>query len=152
MKILASNKKAYFNFDILESFESGIVLNGSEVKSVKEGRISLAGSYIKIKNSEMFLLNTKIPQYKFSAIRLTEAEESRERKLLMHKKQIANLDTKLKQSGTTLVPLEVFTNDKSLIKVTVSLVKGRKKFDKRAKLKEKDMKRGVENDRKRYRI
>jgi len=152
MKVLASNKKAYFNFDILESVEAGIILNGWEVKSAKAGRINLSGAYIKIKNDALFLINANIAAYKFSASPISENEQLRERKLLLHRKQILALNTSLKQSGTTLVPLEIVQNNRGLVKVVVALVRGRKKYDKRAKLKEQDLKIRIDSDRKRYNI
>src|SRR5579871_4665069 len=145
MKVLASNKKAYFNFDILESFEAGIVLVGWEVKSIKQGRISLEGAYLKIRKGELFLVNSRVARYKMG-VAVTEKEQNRERKLLMHRKQILGLEQKLKQSGTTMVPLEVGLKN-GLIKVTVALVKGRKRYDKRAKLKEREIERKINADR-----
>ncbi len=151
MKVLASNKKAYFNFDILDQVEAGILLEGWEVKSIKSGRISLDGAYVKEKNGEFYILQSNVPKYKFSTNGAV-MDEHRDRKLLMHKKQIVNLHSKSKQEGATIVPLEVIQNDKGLVKVTVALVKGRKSFDKRAKLKERDQKRRIEQDRKKYNI
>lgn len=151
MKVLASNKKAYFDFDVLESVVAGISLSGWEVKSVKAGRISLNGAYIKIHDSEFFLDGSVIPSLKYSPL-ATKAQESRQRKLLLTRKQIALMSAKAKQAGNTIVPLEVLENEKGLVKVNVALVKGRKKFDKRQNLKEKDIQKQINFERKKYNI
>jgi len=151
MKVLASNKKAYFDFDVLESIIAGISLYGWEVKSVKEGRISLNGAYIKTISNELFLDGAVITPLKYSPA-VSQNEESRQRKLLLTKKQISLLTASAKQPGNTMVPLEILENEKGLIKVNLALVKGRKKFDKRQKLKEKDIKKQINFERKKYNI
>lgn len=151
MKVLASNKKAYFDFDILENVVAGISLYGWEVKSIKANRISLNGAYIKVSSNELFLDGASITPLKFSPA-VSRNEESRQRKLLMTKKQIALLNASAKQPGNTIVPLEVIENEKGLIKVNVALVRGRKKFDKRQKLKEKDVQKQINFERKKYNI
>lgn len=151
MKVLASNKKAYFDFDILESVIAGISLYGWEVKSVKAGRISLNGAYIKIHLNEFFLDGAVVPSLKYSP-KVSKVEESRQRKLLLTKRQIALLTASAKAAGNTIVPLEVLENEKGLVKVNIALVKGRKKFDKRQKLKEKDVKKQIDFERKKYNI
>ncbi len=151
MKVLASNKKAYFDFDILENVVAGISLYGWEVKSIKANRISLNGAYIKVSSNELFLDGASITPLKFSPA-VSRNEESRQRKLLMTKKQIALLNASAKQPGNTIVPLEVVENEKGLIKVNVALVRGRKKFDKRQKLKEKDVQKQINFERKKYNI
>jgi SsrA-binding protein len=151
MKILTSNKKAYFNFDILDKLEAGIILEGWEVKSIKQGRMSLDSSYIKEEKGGFFLINSKVPKYKFSDASVNMVED-RQRKLLLNKREIISLNSQSKQEGATIVPLEIIQNDKGLIKVIVALVKGRKKFDKRNVLKEKDMKRRIDTERKKYNV
>jgi len=151
MKVLASNKKAYFDFDVLDTVTAGINLLGWEVKSVKAGKISLAGAYIKNINNEMFLEGANIPMWKFASSS-SKVDEKRRRKLLLTKRQIIVLAASAKQPGITIVPLEVIEDDRGLVKLNVALVKGRKKFDKRNVIKEKDIKRGIERDRKKYNI
>ncbi len=151
MKIIFSNKKAYFNFDVLEKVEAGIILLGWEVKSLKEGRIDVSSAYIREKDNELFLIGSRVPNWK-SAQQSNFKLEDRDRKLLIHKKELIKLVTSAKQAGITMVPLEGYTNDKGIIKITIALVKGKKKFDKRAKLKEKDLKRRIDLDRKKYNI
>jgi|SRR5690606_11727026 len=149
MRILANNKKAYFDFEILDKIEAGILLKGWEVKSVKAGWINLSGAYIKEKGGELFLTNTRIPKWK-TANYVSKDEESIDRKLLLKKNEIRNLKLKANQNRSTIVPLEVYENDKGLVKVLIGLAKGKKKYDKRQKLKEKDIKRRIEMDRKEY--
>lgn len=151
MKQIFSNKKAYFNFDVLDKVESGIILYGWEVKSLKNGRIDVSSAYIKEKNGELFLIGSKIPNWK-SAQNSNYKLEDRDRKLLAHKKEIVKLVTSAKQSGVTMVPLDGYINDSGIIKITVALVRGKKKFDKRAKIKERDLKRRIDSDRKKYNI
>jgi SsrA-binding protein len=149
MKSINNNKKAYFNFEILEKVEAGIVLEGWEVKSIKSGAINLASAYIKEKEGSLYLTNSRIPLWKSSFVKNTKLED-RDRKLLMHKKEAKNLANKAKIAGNTIVPLEVYINDSGLIKILIALVKGKKKFDKRAKLKNEDLKRRIELERKQH--
>lgn len=149
MEILSSNKKAYFDYDVLDKIEAGISLFGWEVKSIKNGSMSLAGSYIIFKNGEVFLTGSYVPSWKFSP-KVSKEIEQRERKLLLNKSEINNLENKAKQSGNSVVPLEVYKNNGGIIKVQIGLVKGKKKFDKRKKLKERDLKRRVDTERKEY--
>lgn len=151
MKILASNRKAYFNFDILDKFEAGIILYGWEVKSIKAGRISLNGAYIKFKNGEAFLSGATITRLKTAGPE-SLSENNPEKKLLLNKKELQKINSDSKAKGSTVVPLEIYQNDKGMIKVEIALVKGRKIFDKRQKLKELDQKRSIDADRKRYNI
>lgn len=151
MKVLASNKKAYFDFDILDNVIAGVSLFGWEVKSIKSGKISLNGAYIKIVNQELFLENATIPVLKY-AYNVPNKEENRKRRLLLTKRQIFTLIASAKQPGNTIVPLEVIENDSGLIKLNVALVKGRKKFDKREKIKQKDVEKRINIERKKYNI
>ena len=114
-------------------------------------RISLNGAYIKIQKGEFFLDGALITSFKYSP-QASKTEESRQRKLLLTKKQISLLSANAKQPGNTIVPLEVQENEKGLVKVNVGLVKGRKKFDKRQNLKEKDIKKQIDFERKKYNI
>lgn len=149
MKTLIDNKKAYFNFEVLDKYEAGIILEGWEVKSLKSGRGSISGSYIKIKSNEIFLIGATIAALSTSISKSAD-EEKRDRKILLHKNQIAKILLEIKKSGITAVPLEIYSNEKGIIKIVVGLVKGKKKFDKRNKLKEEDIKRRLDQDRKKY--
>ena len=148
MKILAGNKKAYFNFRILEKFEAGLVLIGQEVKSIKLGRINLAGSYVVIKENEAYLIGCRVPPYQPKNAPLDYNPE-RSRKLLLKKLEIKYLIGKSKQKGLTLVPLRVYTK-RGKIKLEFGIAKGKRKVDKRELIKKRDaereMKRAFKGD------
>ncbi len=150
MRIIARNKKARHNYEILEEYEAGIVLKGSEVKSVREGKVSIVESFARIEDGELWLENMYIAPYeKASAVFGHEAR--RKRKLLMHKKEIRRLAGKLAQKGLTLIPLEVYINDRGLVKVKLGLARGKKKYDKREAIKERDLRRKIAAELKNYR-
>jgi SsrA-binding protein len=136
MITIATNRKAKFNYEILERIETGISLLGSEVKSVREGRISLKESHAEIKGGEVFLVNCNISPYE-AASRFNH-EPKRERKLLLRRREIKRLTGKIKEKGLTLVPTKVYLNDKGKVKVEVSLAKGKKAYQKREAIRERD--------------
>lgn len=138
MKIYAKNKKAFFDYEILDTFEAGIQLKGTEVKSVKDSRISLKESFVKILGTEIFLVNAHVPEYEQG--NRNNHEPTRSRKLLMHRKQIDRLIGKIKEAGLTLVPLKVYQKER-LVKIEIALAKGKKSHDKRQSIKERDLKR-----------
>lgn len=142
MPTLAVNKKAKFDYEILETFEAGLVLRGCEVKSMRVGHISLRGSYVIIQDEEAYLLNAMISQYQ--AKNTPECyEPTRSRKLLLHKNQIKYLLGKSKMKGLTLVPIRVYTK-KSKIKLEFAIAKGKKKIDKRELIRKREDKRKME--------
>ena len=141
MRIFAENKKAYFDYQILEKFEAGIVLAGYEVKSIKSGRINLAGSYVIIKNEEAYLINASIPPYQPKNVP-PEYDPSRQRKLLLKKKEIKYLIGKTRQKGLTLVPLKMYTKKRE-VKLEFGVAKGKKKADKRELIKKREVKREI---------
>ncbi len=132
------NKKAYFDYTILEEIEAGISLVGTEIKSVRKGSVDLKDSFITIKNNEAFILNMYIAKYEEGNI--FNHDERRTRKLLLHKKEIKKLKEKVSTEGLTLIPLKLYFK-KNYVKVLVGLCKGKKLYDKRASLKERDLKR-----------
>lgn len=138
MKII--NKRAFYNYEILESLETGIYLNGAEVKSIKGGRMSLEGSFVKIIGSEVYLVNAEIYAYPYA--RPEGYEARRTRKLLLHKKEILSLKTKMKSEKLTIVPLECY-NSHGWVKMKIGLAKGKKEYEKREKIKRRDMDREV---------
>lgn len=146
-KTLYTNKKALFDYDVVKNFEAGIILEGWEVKSIRAGHVNLAGSFIKNINGELYLTNGKVTSYKFAKSPGVDSE-NRNRKLLLNKKEILEISNSLKQAGLTSVPLDLYTTDQGLIKLKIAIVKGRKKFDKRNKIKERDLKRRIDSDRK----
>ena len=145
MEIL--NRKARFNYFIIEEIECGIELFGSEVKSIRNGNCNIKDSYGVIRNNEVYLINMFIKNYKEASI--FNKEETRKRKLLLHKKEIIKLKEKIEKEGYTLVPLKVYFN-KNKVKVLLGLCKGKKTYDKREVLKEKEIKRKIERDIKSY--
>ena len=140
--IISSNKKAYFDFLLFDKFEAGICLLGTEIKSIRKHGANLKDSYVKIDdNLEMFLINCHISPYDFGNI--FNHEPRRDRKLLLNKKEILKIQNKIKQEKYTIVPTKMYFR-KSYLKVEIALAKGKKLFDKRASLKEKDQKRDME--------
>ena len=146
IKIIANNKKAYFDYFILEKFEAGIELFGTEVKSIRMGHCSVKESFIKIDKGQMYVLNMHINPYERGNI--FNKDPLRVRKLLMHKLEIRKLSSKLQEKGLTLVVLSVYLKS-GLVKVEVGLAKGKKNYDKRESLAKKDQKREIEHERKR---
>jgi len=141
MKIFSENRKARFNYSILETFEAGMVLTGREVKSIRGGRINLLGSYVVLRNKEAFLISADIPPYQPENA-LLNYNPKRERKLLLNKKEINQLIGKTKEKGLTLVPLKVYTKG-ALIKLQFGVAKGKKKKDKRESIKKRDIEREI---------
>ena len=147
-KIVCQNRKARHDYSIDEIYEAGIVLAGSEVKSLKEGRASLRDSYARVKKEELFLHNMHITPYSFA--HHVNLDPTRTRKLLMHKKEIKRLIGKTEEKGYSLIPLSVYLL-RGIIKVELALAKGKRKYDKRHALKEREMKRELDELKKRDR-
>ena len=135
------NRKAYFDFRILETLEAGILLTGPEVKSIKSGRLKLDGAHVRIINSEAYLVNADIPLYESAHVESYDAD--RTRKLLLRKKQLISLDTKLRQKKLTIVPISCYTT-RNLIKIEIGLGQRKKSTDKREEIKKRDLAREVE--------
>jgi SsrA-binding protein len=149
MKTFAINKKIGLDYEIQDKFEAGIVLYGWEVKSIRNQQISLISSYIKPFNNEIYLTNVKIKPWKFAGEQSNEQQE-RDRKLLLKGNEIRKINSAFKQPGLSIVPSKVYESPGKLIKIEIAIVKGRKKFDKRQKIKEKEMKGRVSQDRLKY--
>ena len=130
------NRKAYFDYEILEEYEAGIVLKGTEIKSIREGRANLNDSYAIIKNNEVYLLNTHISQY--DKAHSFNHDETRSRKLLLHKREILKIRDSLELKGLTLIPLKLYFK-KNYAKILLGLAKGKKLYDKRETIKKRDM-------------
>lgn len=141
------NRKASFDYEIIETFEVGIVLTGTEIKSIRLGKANLKDSYAIIKNNEIYLLNMYISKYDQGNI--FNHEETRTRKLLMHKKEILKLRDKLDLEGFTLIPLKLYFKG-SKAKILLGLAKGKKNYDKREAIKKKDIERQLARDLKNY--
>ena len=129
------NKKAYFNYFIEKELEAGIVLVGSEIKSVKKGAVNITDSYVRIKEKEAYIINMYIEKYDSASI--FNHEETRERKLLLHKKEIEKLLEYVKQDGYTLIPLKIYLK-KDRAKLLIGVAKGKKLYDKREAIKKRD--------------
>jgi SsrA-binding protein len=149
MRTVATNKKANYNYEILERIEAGISLCGTEVKSIRDGKISLKESYAEIKGGEVFLVNCHISPYE-PASRFNH-DPRRERKLLLHRREIKRLIGKTQEKGLTLIPTKVFFNAKGKVKVEVSLGKGKKAYEKREAIRERDRKRELRAELKKIR-
>jgi len=147
MKI--KNKKASFNYTITDSFEAGIVLTGAEVKSIKSGRIDLSNAYVKIIGRELWLVGANIPRYKHDGSENYDAQRSR--KLLVKKKELIDIENTLRQKKLTLVPLSVYTT-RGKIKVEVGYGKGRKRYEKKAREKQKDLDRELLYQKRKYMV
>lgn len=142
MPSYARNKKAFHNYSIEDSLEAGLVLSGHEVKSIRAGSVSLDGAYVTVRGGEAFLRNAYIGKYK-QASNLDSYDESRERKLLLHKNEIIRLTDQTKGKGLTLVPLELYTSKKR-IKLKIGVAKGKKQYDKRDSIKKKETGRRID--------
>lgn len=145
IQTIATNKKARHNYLIESEYEAGIVLVGTEVKSIRQGRVSFQDAYADIKNNEIFLRQLHISPYKYAYY--SNHKSLRSRKLLLHAYEIKKLKSKIKERGYTLVPLKIFFKN-SKIKVTIGLGKGKKLFDKRESIKQRDIKRDLDRERK----
>jgi len=141
MKI--DNKKAYFDYDIKDTIEAGINLTGPEVKSVRGNQVDLAGSHVRIVGNEVYLINARIYQYKFAKVE--NYDEKRTRKLLLHRREIISLKSKIEGSEMTLVPVSLYTK-RGVIKVEVGIAKGKKKYEKKEAIKKRDITRDIERE------
>jgi SsrA-binding protein len=140
--ISIKNKRAFFEYDILETFIAGIQLVGTEIKSLRSGKAGLADSYCVFFSNELYVKNMHIAEYELGTCNNHIAR--RDRKLLLSRKELSKLQKKLKESGYTIVPLKLFINERGLAKLEIALAKGKKVYDKRESLKEKDSKRDMD--------
>lgn len=147
-KVLAQNRKANHDYTILETIEAGLVLTGTEIKSVRQARINLKDGYCSIKNGEAYVVGVHISPFEQGNI--FNHDPLRTRKLLLHKKQIAYLEQEVRQAGNTVVPLKVYIKN-GVAKLLIGVAKGKKNYDKREALKQKDIKREVQRELKNYR-
>lgn len=144
------NKKVFHDYTILDTYEVGIVLEGSEVKAVREGRVNLKDSHVRIIKGEVFVLNMHITHLS-TAHTTYRPDERRDRKLLLHRKEIEKLFVKVTKDGITLVPIKLYFNSKNMLKMQIATAQGKKLHDKRDDLKQKTMKRETEQALKNYR-
>jgi SsrA-binding protein len=139
MKLIAQNKKARHEYFIEDSFEAGIVLLGTEVKSIRKNGININDSFVSISKGEMMLMNAHVPKYEKATMQ--NHQENRYRKLLLHKSEMNKIVGKIKKSGYTMVPLKAYFNSRNLIKLEIAIAKGKDNSDKRHTIKERDWNR-----------
>jgi len=145
MPILANNRRASFDYDLLETYEAGLVLLGHEVKAAKAGHINLGGAYVSLRSgnngSELWLINAHISPYRFAG-KLTDYDPVRERRLLLKKSELGHLFGKTQEKGLTLVPVKMYTK-RSFVKLEFALARGKKKYDKRESIKKRELERQI---------
>jgi len=140
IKTVATNRKAYHNYHLGDSLEAGIVLTGTEIKSIRAGRVSLGDAYVRPEAGELWLVNAHIARYEASSY--LSHEPTRPRKLLLHRKQIDSLTSKVLEKGLTLVPLKLYIKD-SIVKLEVALARGKKLYDKRESITRREIEREI---------
>ena len=140
MKVIAQNKKAYFDYEISEKIEAGLVLTGDEVKSMREGKASLIGAFAVILGGELYLVNCRITPYSKAFLK-DDAESTRRRKLLLHRREVARLVGDISRKGITVLPLLLYFNARNMVKVELGLGKHKKAAGKKEAIKERDIKR-----------
>ncbi len=150
MKIITNNKKAFFDYQVLDTLEAGIVLTGDEVKSLRAGNVNLVGSFATIHNNELFLLNCHISPYA-QAYKKDDLDSKKTRKLLVKRREIERLVGDVSCKGVTLVPLKLYFNERGRVKVQIGLCKHRNAAGKKNLLKERDIKRETSREMKDYR-
>lgn len=142
------NKRAKFEFEFIEKYTAGIVLAGTEIKSIRLGKASIADSFCEFQNGELFMINSHIEEYAYGTHYNHKAKS--ERKLLLNKKELKSLHKSVQNKGLTIVPLRLFTNEKGLAKIDIALAKGKKLFDKRETIKDRDNKIDLDRLKKAY--
>jgi len=145
----AVNKKAYRNFELVEKFEAGLELLGTEVKSLRSAAADLNGSYARIENEQCWLVGASIAQYQQAG--MANHEPTRKRKLLLHRTEIRKIKTKLQQRGFTFVPLRIYFNGRGLAKIELALARGKRQYDKRKTITERTQRRDIDRNMKKYR-
>ena len=141
MKILAKNKKAYFDYEIIDKYEAGIELKGCEVKSLRAGKANFKDAYCDVRNYEIFVVGMRIENYMQASYNNQDPE--RERKLLLNKNEIIKINNKIKEKGLTVIPLCLYLNQKQKIKLEIALAKGKRQYEKRDKIKKNDLKQEI---------
>ncbi|MCI9129240.1 MAG: SsrA-binding protein SmpB [Eggerthellaceae bacterium] len=141
-KLIAKNRRAFHDYEILETFEAGIELNGCEVRSLRDNNAQLTDTFALVRNGEAWLNNLHIAPFENGNI--ANVDPDRRRKLLLHKNQIRYLAEKTQEKGLAIVPLKMYFNDRNLVKVEIALARGKKLYDKRNSMKERDVKREID--------
>lgn len=147
IKVVATNRKAHFEFFLLETFEAGLALHGTEIKSIRAGQISITESFIKIENGEAWLVNAHIAPYDPGSY--NNHDPKRERRLLLHQRELRQMWEAVRQKGMTIVPVKVYLKD-GRAKLEISIARGKKLYDKRAEIAKKDLARDLDRQRSRH--
>lgn len=142
------NRRAFFDYEIIEKIEAGMALVGSEVKSLRQGGADFTGAFAKITGSECWLIGCNIAPYKQAGVR--NHEPLRKKKLLLHKRQITKIETKMQQKGFTLIPLRIYFSDRGYAKIELAIARGKRKYDKREKLRKKQQKSDIDKSMRKY--
>ncbi len=142
------NKRAKFDYEIIDRYDAGIVLTGTEIKSIRLGKASIAESFCEFSNSELFVINSNIEEYSFGTHYNHKAKS--ERKLLLNKKELKSLEKDLQNKGLTIVPLRLYINEKGYAKMEIALCRGKKNYDKRETIKDRDTKRDIDRIKKSF--
>jgi SsrA-binding protein len=148
-KISIQNKKAGFEFEIIDRYEAGVVLRGSEIKAIRNGGGSISEAFCLMRDGELFIKNMNIPEYSHGGYANHKPETLR--KLLLTKRELGRIDAKMREKGLSVIPLRVFMSERGFAKIEIGVGRGKKKFDKRETLKDKDTKREVDRAMKKYR-
>lgn len=141
MTTYSLNKKAKFDYEVLETFEAGLMLTGQEVKSIRAGSVSLKGAFVTIHGNDAYLINTHIPKYKYAG-KMPDYEPERSRKLLLKKKEIDHLRGKSQEQGLTIVPISIYTKGRRL-KMEIAVCRGKKKYDKKETIKKREVQKEI---------
>lgn len=147
-RINIKNKKAWYNYELVERFTAGLQLTGTEIKSLREGRASLVDSFCRFRDSELWITGLRISEYSHGTF--NNHEPYRDRKLLLTRRELKRLQTQVTAKGLTIVPLRLFINERGWAKMEIALAQGKKTFDKRESIKQKDAKREMERMMKRF--
>ncbi len=142
------NRKARFEYEIISKYTAGIVLQGTEIKAIREGKASIAESFCEFSNNELFVINMTIQEYSHGSS--FNHNPKSERKLLLNRKELKKLEKEVKNSGLTIIPLLLFTNEKGLAKIEIALCRGKRQFDKRETMKDRDNKRDLSRIKKNF--
>lgn len=143
---MVKNNKAYFNYEMIEDYVSGIVLIGSEVKSIRSNNVSFVDSYCIFISGELWLKNLHITEYKIPNRFIESYDEKRDRKLLLTKRELKKLESKVKQNSLSIIPTKLYFDERGLIKVNISLCRGKKTYDKKESIKKKDIERDMKRE------
>ncbi|MCO5248454.1 MAG: SsrA-binding protein SmpB [Chitinophagales bacterium] len=150
VKVDIVNKKAKFNYEFIQTYTAGIQLQGTEIKSIRDGKVNLTDAFCYFSKDELWVKNIHISPYIFGSY--NNHEPMRVRKLLLHRRELGKLQIAVKEKGMTIIPYRIYLNERNLIKVDIALAKGKKTFDKRETIKERDVKRQIDNTLKRSRL